>query len=125
MSERQHQVALFSWANAQEAAHPELRLLYASTNGAHLGGNRRYTGWRMKQEGMKPGVPDVCLPVARGSCHGLYIELKNDKPKGVLSPEQRAWIAALADEGYLAEVCYGWLPAKDLIMDYLTTERLL
>lgn len=54
-------------------AHPELQLLYHVPNE----GKRTWrTGARLKSEGLKPGVPDLCLPVARGKYHGLYVELK-------------------------------------------------
>jgi len=72
----------------------------------------------MLAEGLKKGVPDLCLPVARGKHHGLYIELK--KPKGSrLSTDQEMWISALQKQGYRAQVCYGWREARDTILSYL------
>lgn len=53
----------------------------------------------MKAAGVKPGVPDMFLPVAREGCHGLYIELKR-RDGGRVSPEQTAWMDALARQGY-------------------------
>lgn len=31
---------------------------------------------RMKGQGVRPGVPDLCIPVARRGYHSLYIEMK-------------------------------------------------
>ncbi len=119
MSEANHQAALFRWARMQEVMQPELKLLHAIPNGAYFGGSK-WTGWRMKQEGLKPGVPDVCLPVPRGAYHGLYIELKNDKPKGYATQEQKIWLASLTEQGYATLVAYGWQEARMAIEGYLT-----
>ena len=73
---------------------------------------------RFKAEGVKAGVPDLFLPVARGPYHGLFIEMKRQKG-GKVSDAQKAWISALIDQGYLAVVCYGWKDAAELIEDYL------
>jgi hypothetical protein len=66
---------------------------------------------------------DLSLPCARGGYHGLYIELKRPvvkgEPKPVVSPEQKYWIEQLRKQGYLVEVCYGWIEAKELIERYL------
>ena len=35
-----------------------------------------HTGARLKTVGLKSGVPDLCIPVARGPYHSLYIEMK-------------------------------------------------
>lgn len=72
----------------------------------------------MRAEGMKKGVPDLCLPVARGGCHGLYIELKRTKG-GKVTPEQLEWVDALTRQGYMAAVCRGWEEASDIITEYL------
>lgn len=107
----------------QETSRPELKLLFAIMNGAHLGGNRRLTGWHLKQEGLKPGVPDLCLPVPRGHYHGLYIEMKNDEPKGILSDAQHEWLDALWAQDYCTDVCYGWEEARRIIERYLSLPR--
>ena len=72
----------------------------------------------LKQQGVRAGVPDLCLPVARGGCHGLYIEMKRLRG-GRVSPEQTAWMDALRAEGYAVAVCEGWSMASDVITDYL------
>ena len=67
---------IFQWAAMETAARPELGLLYAIPNG---GKRAIKTAIALKAQGVKSGVPDMCLPVARGAYHGLYIELKRQK----------------------------------------------
>lgn len=110
-TEHEEQVQLFAWA----AWHPELRLMHAIPNG---GKRDVRTGVRLKAEGVKAGVPDILLPVPRGGKHGLYIELKRRKG-GRVSPEQAAWMDALAREGYACAVCHGWEAARDEIVRYM------
>ena len=113
--EHREQAALVEWARRAERRLPELRLLHAIPNG---GDRHPAVAARLQAEGVRAGVPDLCLPVARGGWHGLYIELKAGR--GRTSRAQRAWLAALQGEGYRAEVCRGWIPARNLILAYLT-----
>lgn len=76
---------------------------------------------RLKAAGVRPGVPDVCLPVPRGEYHGLYIELKVGRNKP--TEHQKAWLSHLAEAGYCALVCYGWEAAKESIEAYLSHRR--
>lgn len=112
--EHAEQAALVRWATFARARLPDLALLYAIPNGGH---RHKATAARLKAEGVKRGVPDVCLPVARGGSHGLYIELKTGR--GRPTPEQLGWIRALRRQGYVAEVCHGWQQARTAIEDYL------
>lgn len=124
MTEHQEQSALFAWAKYNEGRWPELRLLFAIANGAgvrHQVNQRgqRYSveGAKLKAEGVKSGVPDICLPVARNGYHGLFIELKT--AGGRVRPEQLEWGDALGDEGYAWMLCYGWMAARNEIKEYL------
>ena len=114
-SESTEQQHLFQWARMMSGAHPELALMYKITN---EGRRSRANGARMVAEGMKKGVPDICLPVARGGHHGLYIELKRERNSRV-TKDQLEWIEALMDQGYAAAVCRGCDEAIRLITDYL------
>lgn len=114
-SEAQEQEALFEWAGRMEGRWPELALLHHIPNG---GGRDPREGRHLKDQGVKPGVPDICLPVARGGHHGLYVELKRRKGWR-LSNEQAKWIRALNAQGYLALVCVGWDEARRRIEEYL------
>lgn len=113
--EGEEQATLFSWAAMKRGKYPELDLLFHIPNGGSRG---KAEAARFKAEGVKPGVPDLFLPVARGPYHGLFIEMKRKKG-GKVSDNQKAWIAALTVQGYLAVVCYGWKDAASLIEDYL------
>lgn len=50
------------------------------------------TGGRLRAEGLKSGVPDLCLPSAHGQYHGLYIEMKRTQGSKT-TPEQKEWLA--------------------------------
>jgi len=113
--EHEHQKALFVWAGIQQVKYPELRLLFAIPNGGH---RHPAVAAKLKAEGVKAGIPDVCLPVARCGYHGLYVELK--KPKGgKTSPDQHRWASDLGEQGYRAVVAYGWVMASQIITNYL------
>lgn len=113
-TEHQEQVTLFRWVALVEPTHPEMKRLYAIPNGGH---RHKAVAARMKAEGVRRGVPDVCLPVARNGYHGLYIEMKTRK--GRLSPEQKQWADALQAQGYKFELCRSWQEAALTIADYL------
>ena len=78
---------------------------------------------KLKKEGMSDGVPDLCIPVARGSYHGLYIEMKR-RQGGTVSPEQKEWIKILTDEGYLAVVCHGAIDAENVFNRYIKLKEM-
>ena len=71
--EHRIQAALFKWARYSAAETPVLHLMLAIPNG---GARDAITGAILKAEGVKPGVPDVFLPVASGPFHGLFIQLQ-------------------------------------------------
>lgn len=114
-TESDEQKALMRWAAYNRGRYPELALLYHIPN---EGQRDPRVGARMMAEGLRKGVPDLCLPVARGGSHGLYIELKRTKG-GRVSPEQAAWIDSLLRQGYAACVCRGWEAASREIERYL------
>lgn len=123
MSEHDDQVALMHWVAIHAPSAPELNLLYAVPNGAKLPyrgkGKNRFSpeALRLKDEGMKPGIPDLVLPVARKGFHGMYIELKHGKNRP--TPEQIWWNDRLTEQGYLAVVCWGWKEAAQVLAEYL------
>ena len=115
-TEAQEQEWLFQWAEAMRVLRwPEIDLMYHCPNGGSRG---RVEAARLKAQGVKPGVPDIFLPVARGRWHGLYIELKR-RAGGRVSPDQDRMIRELTRQGYRAEVCKGWQAAADVIEDYM------
>ena len=118
-TESEEQQALFQWAQYQRGAYPEIDLLYHIPNG---GRRSKAEAGRFKAEGVKSGVPDVCLPVARGGFYGLYIEMKRQKGSST-SEAQKEWIAGLRAQGYFAVVCKGWSEAAEVITNYLKGEK--
>jgi hypothetical protein len=129
MAEHEEQAVVIQWANLMSGQYPELGLLFAIPNGAKLpffktqGRNGKTYRWspeaeKLKAEGLKPGVPDMMLPVARKGFHGLFIEAKykDNKP----SPAQTAFLDALAGQGYLAVVCWSAEEIIETITEYLT-----
>lgn len=120
-SEHAHQVAVFCWAAMNFAAFPELKLLFAIPNG---GERNKIVAANLKAEGVKDGVPDLFLPVARHGCNGLFIELKRPKSqgkqRGYQSPEQEVWEPLLREQGYGVAICLGWEAVRDCLIQYLT-----
>lgn len=112
--EHRIQAALFKWAKYASARHPGLKLLFAIPNG---GARDAITGAMLKAEGVKPGVPDIFLPLPMGGYHGLFIELKTQR--GQPSPEQREWLMRLRHRGYAAVLCRGLDEAIDTITSYV------
>lgn len=182
--EHVHQVALFQWANmaasfglmaandrksysvanyAKQSFEadritgnliwvPQLKYLFAIHNQGHGDAIR---GAHAKAEGLKTGVPDICLPVSIDTCYevfngniyrdgrwehsGLYIELKRPalltegkrkaqivaRASGKASTDQERWQEFLRQQGYVCEICYGWEEARDLILRYLKEGALI
>lgn len=108
------QEGVFKWANFMSGKYPEIELLYHIPNG---GSRNKIEAANLKRQGVKAGVPDLCLPVARGKWHGLYIEMKAGDNK--TTEKQDMWLAALRNQGYAAEVCYGWEETAEVITKYL------
>lgn len=73
-SEESEHAALFQYASWQQE--PEWSLLFAIPNGGY---RKLRTGIRLKRTGLKPGIPDIFLPVGRSVYHGLFIEMKSEK----------------------------------------------
>lgn len=113
--EHDEQTALMEWAKRNLGRWPELALLFAIPNG---GARSAITGARMRDEGVKPGVPDLFLPVARGRYHGLFIEMKRRRGDGP-DDQQTKWHDDLRAQGYRVEVCRGAEPAETVLRYYL------
>lgn len=79
-----------------------------------------WAGANLKRQGLRKGVPDLCVPVARGKYHSLYIEMKADG--GKIAPSQAEWIGTLRSQGMFAAVCYGAGSAIELVRRYMALE---
>lgn len=92
-------------------------LIYHVPNGGH---RLKAVAAKLKAQGVKAGVPDLVLPMARGGYFGLYIEFKAKPPfDAEVSANQHAYINKLTAQGYLAVVCRGHIDALETIRAYL------
>jgi hypothetical protein len=92
-------------------------LIYHVPNG---GQRHKLVAIKLKEQGVKAGVPDLVLPMARGGYFGLYLEFKATAPNdAAVSASQHAWIRQLNEQGYLAIVCRGHFDAMEQIRAYL------
>lgn len=87
--------------------------LYAIPNG---GARNIITGVRLKAEGVRRGVPDLCYPVPVFPLCGLYIEVKT--PTGRISKEQMAELEMLELDGYAVAVCRSADDIVKTILEY-------
>lgn len=83
------------------------------------GGHRsKIEGSRLKQQGVKAGVPDIVICEAKGQYHGLFIELKRISGSKT-STEQKEWITILITKGYMATLAFGADEAIQIVKDYM------
>lgn len=113
-TEHQEQCAVIQYFDLKHKGHRGR--LFAIPNGSY---KSRAAASSFKREGLRAGVPDLMLPVARGGYHGLFIEMKRLKGS-VTSKEQKDWHEYLNAQGYLCVVCKGFEKAKEIIDCYLT-----
>ena len=119
-TEHEIQSAFISWCEFPPTlrAFPELEMIFAIPNGAN---KSIATAMKFKREGLRSGVPDVCLPVPIGKFHGLYLEFKRDH-KQKLSPNQIEWAGKLERYGYKVRTVSDALTAEDIVKKYLRGE---
>lgn len=113
-TEHGEQAALFCWAALQVKSKPGIDWMYAIPNG---GERNRIVAGQMKAEGVKSGIHDVCLPVARGGYFGLYIEMKR-ADRGEMSDKQLDFQRHLVLYGYASVLAHGWVQAVNAIETY-------
>ena len=80
----------------------------------------------MKEQGVKAGVSDIFLPVAKGGYFGLWVELKApvvDGKKNYPTEAQAEWIQIMNEQGYKAVACWGWEQAKSVIEEYISQAK--
>jgi len=123
-TEHQEQAIVIQWAETQKFAFPEARLIFAVPNGGHRpqkiikGKSVPIEGRKLQAEGVRAGIPDLFLPVARNGYHGLFIEMK--RRNGSVSPDQASWALALRNQNYHVEICKGADAAISAIQTYLS-----
>lgn len=136
-TEHEIQAALFSWINAKTPAIPELENAYAVPNGSY---KSKASAGRFRAEGLRAGVPDICLAVMAPRPQGvsytpdgpghlppsfeygsLYIEMKRpgEKPR----PSQVVWADRLEARGMkVIRRCTCWREAARHMLEYLGHE---
>jgi VRR-NUC domain len=72
---------------------------------------------RLKAQGVRAGVPDLCLPIAAAPYGGLYIELKVGK--NTLTDAQLDFHQRLREGGQCVATCLTYEKALQVIGDYL------
>ena len=116
------QRALIQWANLQAIppapdVTPGAKVadyLYAIPNG---GKRSRIEAAIMQGEGVKAGVHDLHLPLAREGSIGLWIEMKAGK--GKLTESQADWREQMLLAGHQCVTCWTWESAVHHIKEYL------
>lgn len=118
VSESLAQQRIFKWAAAQWQWMPDIAMMYHIPNEGS-GGNYGRTQ-KLLSEGMKPGMPDIHLPVPKNGYHGLWIELKvgYNKP----TQQQLECLAELRRLGHYAQWVKGEEAAIELISRYMLGE---
>ena len=116
--ESTHQKTLFNWANLNRRRYPELILLHSIPNGANVTQRNRV---RLVLEGLKKGMPDIHLPIPRGSYCSLYLELKSSR--GRLSVYQVDALAMLREFGNLCFVSRSIHESIRIIEKYLSGQH--
>jgi hypothetical protein len=118
------QSAVFCWSHLAETKlrFPELdtALMFAIPNGGARGDSaksRAIRGGQLKAEGVKDGVPDIFLSVAKGGFFGFYIEMKvrGKKP----SKNQIEFKELVEPRGYKWAYYDDWEKAVEAIIAYM------
>ena len=118
IDESADQKALIDWCEAMKGKYPELDTIYHIPN---EGKRSKFFGALLVALGLKSGVPDLCLPVARGKWHSLYIEMKADGGKPTV--EQNQWLCKLRNQGHRCIVAWSFEYARDFIEWYLNIKE--
>ena len=114
-TELTEQQAVIEWCEVMSGQFPELKTIYHITN---EGKRSRIGGGALRSAGLKAGVQDLCLPVARGGWNALYIEMKKDR-SCKCTDEQLAFQTLLAHQGNFCCIAYGADEAIYAIKQYL------
>jgi len=114
ITETEIQKQCISWFSTQYRKIWEQGLLIHIANERHCSIRR---GRELKEMGVRKGIPDLQLFVAKKGYHGLLIEMK--QPGRYPRPEQRDLMDHLSGEGYLCAVCKSLDEFRTIINNYL------
>lgn len=109
-SELEHRIQasfMSQWIPLNVGRLPQLEAMFAIPNGGH---RHPAVGGKMKAEGVKAGMPDLCLPVPVDEWAALYVEVKapqyRTRKNGGLSKNQVERRDLLERLGNYVAVCY-------------------
>lgn len=108
------QIECFKAVALLELNHPILKWMVHVPNG---GKRTKAQAGRLKAMGVKGGVLDVLLPRPYRGWQGLAIEMKS--AKGVLTDDQKAWLEAFTEDGYVTGVARTLEEFLALVRKYL------
>jgi len=74
---------------------------------------------KLRQKGMKKGVPDLIIPHPKGGFSGLVIELKRNSGGARISPEQKHFMGIFSNANFLCCYTYGLEEIKKAFNEYL------
>lgn len=117
--EEREQAHFIKWTHRPDvrALAPALRWMFHCPNG---GKRDAITGGQMRALGVKPGVPDLLMPVLSGPDAGLALEFKS--ATGTTTSAQDEWIDHLKANGWLVLVVRSAEQARAAVMHYLDVE---
>ena len=107
--EHDEQVTFIQWCDSHKV------LVFAIPNGSN---KSKVAQGRFKAEGLRAGIPDLMIPIARKPYNGLFIEMKR-RAKSSTSKAQKEWIIVLKQQGYSAEIAKGCDEAIRITEEYL------
>ena len=113
-NELNEQKTLFEFLAMIEGHEPLLQYLFHVPNGGH---RHPAVAAQMKAAGVKRGVPDILFPIAFKEYHGLAIEMKAGVNR--TTKEQLVWLDVLEEQGWKTGVCYGWVDAAIMVVEYI------
>lgn len=114
-SEHNNQASFVAYVKEK---YPMLEIV-AIPNAARRSGRE---GWRMKQEGLSTGFPDIEILFPTEFAPPLFIENKKETKKNHKLPEsQSAKHELLRQLGYKVEVCYSYEDQIECLESYIKT----
>jgi hypothetical protein len=114
MSETTEQIALIEYCDWR--ANQDWRwgsIFHIPNQGKRTG----FTHGQFIKMGLRPGMPDLMLPIPNSAYPGLFIEMKHGK--GVLSPNQKERREILTRAGYLWVEARSFEQARSIIEGHL------
>ncbi len=117
VSEETEQIHLMVWCRYMETKFPELETIYHIVN---EGKRTAVTGGKLKEMGLRKGMPDVHLPVSKCAFSSLYIEMK--KIGGKPTAEQIDRLEVLERYGNAVAICEGAEQAEKVLTAYCSND---